>query len=375
MSVMKSRMRLENTQRIWFRSLWGLVVGVVCVLLAGGGNPVHACRVLEKPDDLEHVFWVHLEGPCSSSERQMLAVSGSDLLAALGEGKSLDLQGVVVIGEVMLDQLPLQPVAGLSGIPVPLQGELAQRNIQDVRFIPGSIRLRQTTFENVLATNLSEGALVIAGKVDVSKSTFLQSVDFSKTIFLQPARFTGMQVDYEGFFIGARFVNGADFTNAHFGTHSRFHKAVFQGPATFANTRFKGLAEFLEVVFYKETTFLRAIFSSGTGFSGSVFHEAVDFSDAVFMHEVYFRFSEFHDRSLFVRSDFQKAVDLSNSQFAVPADFSYVSFAVRPDSAGSNVKIPPLTRKSWNDPAVQMVILACVLVLFLLHNWRSRAKA
>lgn len=345
-------------------------------MLCVGGFPhlAEACRLLERPAGLEEVMWIHVEGSCSSDERRDLAVAGADILRALEQGKNVDLEGVVVTGNVMLDQLPLHPLADLPELPSSIQEVLTPRRVDALRVIPGSIRIIKSQFEKVLATNLSDGALVILGEVDLRESVFVQSMDWSKTIFAQPVRFSGMRIDFEGFFIGAQFMQSADFSKVVFGTHSRFHKAVFHAPVTFSEVHFNGVAELLEVIFHGEANFSDVFFESGTGFSGSVFQGAANFSGTVFAKEIYFRFSEFQDLVTFAGADFQSVVDFSNAQFIKPADFSGASFSVRPEHAGSNVQLPDLSRNLWGHPAIQLIIAVCLLLLVGLHYLRGSKK-
>ena len=351
---------------------------VLVLLMIGSGLAVpgfaDACRALEPPSGLHHTLWVHLEDDCSLPERRELAVSGADLLAALEEGKNVDLHGVVVVGDVLLDHLSLHRVADLPNLPSVVQDALSQRHLDTIRFIPGSLRITASQFDHVFATNLSDGALVILGEVDFHQSEIVQSVDFSKVIFAEPVILAGMRVDFEAFFIGAQFLRAADFSQVVFGTHSRFHKAVFHDSVTFAGDRFKGVAEFLEVTFHGEAQLTNVSFESGAGFSGSVFHGPADFSDSTFTQEIYFRFTEFRNRIVFGGTDFHKVVDFSNAQFTQPADFSHASFAVRPESAGSNLILPDLSRTMWRSPAIQLSIAICLLLLVGLHYLRVGRK-
>ncbi|MDR4495669.1 MAG: pentapeptide repeat-containing protein [Nitrospirales bacterium] len=357
-----------------FRMISCQLLGVMLVCGVGLPTLADACRLLERPSGLEEVFWVHLDEGCSAVERRELAVSGADVLAALEQGKSVDLNGVVVTGDVMLDRLSTRRVADLSSLSVQVREELTQQRLETIRFIPGSLRIRESQFEKVLATNLSKGALLILGEVDLTDAVFVRSLDWSKTIFVHPATFKGMRVDFEGFFIGARFMQTVDFSHAQFGTHSRFYKAVFGAPVNFKEVQFKGIAEFLEVNFRGEANFSQAAFESGTGFSGSVFQGLADFSGAVFTHETYFRFSEFTDRIRFTGTDFEKTVDFSNARFAKPADFSGASFALRPEHEGSNLALPELSPVWWKNPVILLVISVCLLLLVGIHYLRTGKK-
>jgi len=345
---------------------------MVLFLMGAESLDAWACRLLESPADRSDTLWIHLEGLCLSKDQRTWAVKGTDVLEALKDGKHLDFQGVLVVGDVMLDQLPLQHVAEIPNIPATILARLQQRDLDSVRVISGAVTIRDSQFEKVLATNLSQGALVMLGEVDVSGTTFLQSVDFSKTIFANPLVFTNVHVDYEGFFIGAHFEEAVDFSHTTFGTHVRFHKAIFRGPVMFDEVRFKGVAEFLEVEFQQSANFSQAHFLSGTGFSGSVFHGPVDFSEVVTNRELYFRFSEFKQRASFRHAQFQNVVDFSNSRFEGTHDLAEAEFAIQPDFTGSNITVDVVVSRRWFDQQSQWLVFGGLVILVCLYLWISR---
>ncbi len=351
------------------------IVFCVFVLFSFMTNNVRACRLLEPPAETVDVLWVHLEGFCFSGDQRELSVKGEAILEALENGKSLDLQGALVVGDVMLDQLPLQPLEEIPGIPQDIRNGLKERSLEQVRVISGSISIRDSQFENVLATNLVNDVLVILGEVDLSGTTFLQSVDFSKIIFNKPSVFSKVSVGYEAFFIGAQFEETTDFSHANFGTHSRFHKAVFLAPVSFAEVEFKGVAEFLEVQFSELVNFSNAKFLSGTGFSGSVFYGPAKFSGIQTHRETYFRFSEFRDGVSFRHAKFQNVIDFSNSQFDGAFDFSDAEFAVKPEFTESNISIEvPIAGQKINQLA-QWLLFASLILLAGIYLWITKKNA
>ena len=349
-----------------------LVFVMVLFLLSGLNQMAWACRLLDPPVNRADTLWVHIEGFCLSTDQRGWAVKGADVLEALKAGKSLDFQGALVVGDIMLDQLPVQPVAEIPNIPAVIQERLHKRGLETVRVIQGAMAIRDSRFEQVLATNLVNDALVILGEVTISETTFLQSLDFSKIIFAKPLVFTNVQVEYEGFFIGAQFEQAVDFSHTIFGTHSRFHKAVFRGPVLFVEVEFQGVAEFLEVQFQQTANFSQAKFLSGTGFSGSVFHGPLDFSGVRTKQEIYFRFSEFKERVSFRNGQFQSVVDFSNSHFEGEHDFSEAEFAVQPEFAASNISVQvPISRPRFNKQS-QWIIFGGLVILVGIYLWISR---
>jgi uncharacterized protein YjbI with pentapeptide repeats len=345
---------------------------MVLLLLSGLNQKAWACRLLEPPVNHADTLWGHLEGLCLSTDERAWAVKGADVLEALKAGKNLDFQGALVVGDIMLDQLPVQPVAEIPNIPADIQERLHQRGLETVRVIQGTVTIRDGRFEQVLATNLVNGALVILGEVNIAGTTFLQSVDFSKIIFAKPLVFTNVQVEYEGFFIEAHFEQAVDFSHTIFGTHSRFHKAVFRGPAMFVEVEFEGVAEFLEVEFQQAANFSQATFLSGAGFSGSVFHGPVDFSGVRTKQEIYFRFSEFKEGVSFRHGQFQSVVDFSNSRFEGEQDFSEAEFAVQPEFTASNISVQvPISGSRFNQRS-QWMLFGGLVILVSIYLWISK---
>ncbi len=337
-----------------------------------------ACRLLDPPPNQADVLWVHLEGSCSEDEQKQFAITGEDLYRALEQGKSLDLHGVLIRGDVMLDRLPLQAVSSLSSVNDEIVSWLKQHGVQRVRVIPGRVVVRQSRFENVIATNLAQGALLVLGEVDFQKTRFEQSVDFSKMIFSAPFSFAKVKVGFEGFFIGAQFRGPVDFSSVTFGTHTRFHKAMFMDLVTFSETQFVGVAEFLEVEFRGDADFSGTLFLSGTGFSGSVFHGPLNFSHVQVEKEMYFRFSEFIQHVSFRDSDFNSVLDLSNTKFSGEKDFTGLQLTVFPTLEGSTLRpedVPP-PRRMVNWPQIGIMVVLIILgVTFLWFSRRTKPSS
>ncbi len=351
----------------------GLLFCFLLVFLINGfTSTVRACRLLESPSPSSDVLWVHLEGLCFSADQREWAVKGSDILEALKAGKSLDIQGALVVGDVLLDQLPVQSAAEIPHIPQSVQDHLIQRGIENIRVIPSAITIRDSQFEKNFATNLVNDFMLILGEVDLTGTSFLQAVDFSNIIFAKPFMMANVNVKHEGFFIGAQFEHPVDFSQTSFGTHSRFHKAVFRGPVMFVEVKFEGVAEFLEVEFQQTANFSQAKFLSGTGFSGSVFHGPVDFSGVRTNQEMYFRFSEFKDQVSFQRGQFQSVVDFSNSHFEGEHDFSEAKFAVQPEFAASNISVQvPISGPKFTQQS-QWLLFGGLVILVGIFLWISK---
>ena len=335
---------------------------------------VQACRIDNSKVSSPGIFRQHVVGSCSIDDRTALALSAKGLLEALKTGKSLDLQGVVVTGDLALEQLPRQPLDQVTLPSQEVRRMLDQRGIKALRMIPGSLIIRDSIFLGNLATNLRDGALVILGGIDMSGTKFHKSVDFSRTIFLGPSNFSEVTVQFEGFFINAYFTQDATFSKTSFGTHTRFHKTYFGGNAKFDHATFNGIAELLEVVVENEADFLQTSFLMGTGFSGAIFRGPVNFSHSIFEREGYFRFTKFERAAIFSGAKFREVVDFTNANFQESSDFTGAVFAKPPDFSGADIDVQNQQFDVLQDQKVQWGILATFLVFFLFFLWRVRHR-
>jgi hypothetical protein len=337
-----------------------------CVPL-GGAPPADAggCSFEPSPADPRAPFTRHLPQACTPDERGRLAVRAEDLLHALTEGRGVDLAGVVVTGDLLLDQLPLVPSDAAVLPPGRLKDVLQSQHLTTVRVIGGPILLRDCQVRGRIASNLQEGLLVVRGPVTMAGTTFERSVDFSRTAFLAPVSFSDSILLREAYFIQTLFTRPVTFERTAFGVHSRFHQAMFADTATFLRAGFNGLSEFLEVSFEKDTSFSRTYFKLGTGFSGSRFHGGLDFSEATFEREAFFLFTVFGGDTYFRRATFRAAADFSDAEFRGLEDFSKVLFEVEPSFARTKSNPNRRSLGGLQDPKVLYVIGAALLIFTL----------
>lgn len=359
-------------------AVYGLVVGwslaVLLVVMLASVARADACT-LEGGAPSSDVFYRHLGDDCTHQQREARAIAAEDVLAALHNGRGVVLEGVVVTGDLMLDQLPGVPLGTIDTLPHAIGDSLRERGVQTLRVIKGPIRVHKSRIEGVWATNLvKEGYILIQQPFALTESTFERSIDFSRAIFLDPVDFSDTTILHEAFFIQARFHQEARFARTAFGTHSRFFRAIFEGPASFQRAGFNGLAEFLEVTFEQNAIFSRTHFKMGTGFSGSRFRGKLDFSEAVFEREGYFMYTTFQDDAYFRRTVFEKQADFTKAEFHGVSDFSKVRFEVPPRV--DETLLAPSTKplRGLQDPRIQygivaaMAIFALAFVLFLKYR-------
>ena len=354
---------------MWSVSVLCVVVWVVVSAMSWG-----ACRVEEGSNP--QVMVRQLEGSCGDEDRQALAVSADDVLAALHQGQGVVLKGVVLAGDLPLDQLRLQPFEPKLVRHSAIVKRIEAEQVSAVRVIHGPFILEDVEVQGILATNLiGPGYVLVQGPVSLRGTTIQRSMDLSRMVFLDRADFSEMHIGYEGFFIRAMFARDADFTRTAFGTHSRFHQARFLGKATFTGARFHGLAEFLEVSFAEEAGFSRTRFLQGTGFSGSRFHKTLDLSEARFDREVYFRFTDYQGAANFHRALFRNTADFTEARFRGAVDFRNVVFEKPPRIPG--VDLPEQGGEGGtsvqNREFLFLLVVLALLGLILLAVWKRKA--
>ena len=364
------------TMPTWFVSL-------LCVVawIAGSGMSWGVCRVEEGTDP--RVMVRELTGTCSEEDRQALAVSADDVLAALQQGSGVVLKGVVLAGALSLDRLTLQPFEpGLVKHPAIVERIQAER-VSEVRVIHGPFMLEDVEVQGILATNPrfrggkpESQYIVVRGPVSLRGSTIRRSMDLSRMVILEQADFSDMYIGHEGFFIRAIFVQDADFTRTAFGTHSRFHQARFLGKAAFTGARFEGLAELLEVSFAEDAEFGRARFLQGTGFSGSRFRKTLDLSGSRFEREVYFRFTEFQGKTDFRRALFRNTADFTEARFRESVDFREAVFEFPHLVSGVDLPGPgdEAGMSAQDRDFLLLLLILSVLGLLLLVVWKKKGR-
>ncbi len=323
------------------------------------------CSVDRTPSGPGAPLTVHLGTDCSRQDREAQAVPAGDLLAALTEGRGVDLVGVVVTGDLLMDHLPLQPVGALSPVSLPIQEAIQRHGLKEVRVVAGPIAIRDSVVKGRIVTRIKDGLVIMNGPVTMTGTTFERSVDFSLAAFAAPVDFAQAILLGEGFFTQALFTQAARFEKTAFGPHSRFHRARFFEPVTFHRAGFNGLAEFIEVTFDKEASFAQTYFKMGTGFSGARFRGTLDFSEAVFEREAFFMFTVFERDAYFRRTTFRGEANFSDAEFKGLDDFSKVFFNVEPRFTRAKISGTPARPGGMQDPRVLYIIAAALLAFTL----------
>ncbi len=347
--------------------------GLALLATFGSGGSVQGadCRLAGGGEGPKAPFVRQLGVNCSDREREAQAVPAAEIMAALQDGRDVELDGVAVSGDLFLDALPDVPMDGLPAVPERVREVLISRPVKTVKQLTGKLRLTHAVVHGILSTRLQAGALIVRQPANFTGTRFEGAVDWSQAAFVGAVDFSDAVFFAEAYFLNSVFAEAATFERTAFGVHSRFHHAQFHGPVTFNRAGFNGLSEFLEVTFAQDAQWSRTYFKLGTGFSGSRFGGVLDFSEAVFDKDAFFTYTIFERDAYFRRATFRATADFSDAEFRQLGDFSKVLFEQAPTLTRTKLATPPRGAGGLEDPRTLYVIAALLgvftlaLVLFL----------
>ena len=340
---------------MFFQRWIGLIMAVATISVSAFEGNSAACEIKTSSTQGEGSLTVSLSADCTEAERGRHAVDAFQLIDAFKRGKDIDLSGVVIRGDLLLDVLAAVP------IPPDLKGA-ATIESEDVRIVQGAVSIVDSIVRGAMRHQSAQSQLVFRGPVTFTGTRFEQTVDLSRSVFMQPVLLTGAIFLRESYFVQARFLSDVVGEKTAFGPHTRFHRARFYKRATFQQSGFSGLAEFLEVEFDRDVNFSRTYFKLGTGFSGSRFHGMIDFSESLFDREAFFSFAIFEGDVFFRRATFRSTADFSNAEFRGRDDFAKVLFERGPEFSGAKRTNGEKAPLGLENPTVQYVITLSLLV-------------
>ena len=248
-----------------------LILTLLFMLFLDGGFSLALgeCGILRDSGSSDKILQRHVSEECAASGRDEANVSAGNVLAAIQAGKAIDLQGVVIQGDLVFDQAPLLSKKTLNGLRL-VHVEVKEGVKSDqVRLIGQEISIRHSRFTGLVGTNLKQGDLIVQHALVLADNIFERPVDFSRTLFLADVDFSSSHFQQGGYFVQSRIHGVAQFDNGQFKERARFHKSHFYKSAHFANVQFLGMTEFLEVLFKQDSFFYSIHFSTGSGFFGS----------------------------------------------------------------------------------------------------------
>jgi uncharacterized protein YjbI with pentapeptide repeats len=348
------------------------VVAVGVAVFLPASLAAAACTVESSPAGKPGPLMVHLGADCTGSDREANAVKAAAILKTIAQGQAVDLVGVVVQGDLIVDQLPLYQSQVPKGLTPEQQAALNSIEADELRVIQGPITIRDSIVEGALRHQSAKGTVQFAGPVDLQGTQFKDGVDLSRAVFQGVVTIDRAVFERESYFIRGQFAEAFHCVDTRFGPHTRFHRSVFRGAVDCQGSLFNGMAEFLEVVFEQPVQFDRARFGLGTGFSGAQFKKTVSFADAIFSREAFFGFAVFAGNVQFAGAQFLQTADFSNAEFKRGEDLAKVRFDQAPTMTGAKGVSPEGQGKGGQSPAMQygvtlfFLLMAAVLVAYAL---------
>jgi hypothetical protein len=162
----------------------------------------------------------------------------------------------------------------------------------------------------VLRGPLKLNNALLTGKVDFSKTFFLQIIEANQAIFSQ-----------EGNWSEARFSRDVDFTGANFARGINFSNTIFFETVKFPDVQFQGAVNFSDSMFWSEASFNSSRFSEVTNFIDSYWLKDADFGQVNWGDRLLFSKSRFLQNISFVNGTFEKSAAFRNSSFHGLIDF------------------------------------------------------
>jgi hypothetical protein len=200
-------------------------------------------------------------------------IQADRLVAQLGSGQRVDLEGVVVEGTLDLRQV--------GAIRVPVRCQRCT--------VRGGIEATDVVFERLvdLTGSTVGGPLEMRGSVFreaavFDETTFAGDVSLGSARFLDGGSFSGATFGGQTSFESARIVRTADFSESEFSQFVTFARAELEGKADFASTIFAGEAHFEGCNLYAGGSFRVARFGRGAFFQRLSAVQSLDFTGAEF---------------------------------------------------------------------------------------------
>jgi uncharacterized protein YjbI with pentapeptide repeats len=265
-----------------------MVLGLFVIGQPDMAAATSACKVVRR--DTPKLFKRLFTGSCNQHQS---AIFAEELLRAIGEGRSIDVRGAHIVGDLdfTLFHIPRHVVSG-----------------REVRLVNGDLRFEDSTFHGLIKTGKGVPVL-FTNEVSFINSIFNLSVDFENAIFTR-----GLTFDRSMFFSDANFKaiqvrgNTSFFTTRfnHKDSHLLFDGARFDGDLLFHNATVETASQFIGTKVIGEGRFQRAKFRSTLDFGPlgevtSMFYGKVDFSWAELQSPNFFK-TEFRDDVIFAEA-------------------------------------------------------------------------
>jgi uncharacterized protein YjbI with pentapeptide repeats len=250
-----------------------------------------------------------------SSSFNASEVQAEEVLSLLKEGRPVYFEGVIITGNLDLEELEKRPVRSPFVI---INSTLQNASFEGVTFEDDAV-LWGSHFGNASF----KGA--VFSRADFSDASFGNS-NFMGAVFSSPASFDGAVFQDDVSFVDSRFMKDASFMEARFFGDVDFNYSIFSYYTYFSGAQFSGDAAFSDVLFQGVLDAYLAVFNSSANFFGSDFGGAAGFSDALFRGTAGFGLTRFSGLTSFDNATFEGEANFNLARFGDAAYFSGARF-------------------------------------------------
>ena len=145
----------------------GVCIGFV--LLCGPLMDPAAAECLIEGSGSQGLFKTHLSPGCTKIERESRAIDAGALMAALKQGQTIDLEGVVIRGNLTFEALPV------SSNPPVIDGVISRED-KDIRVVTGGVSIVNSTVQGTMLHRSVASTLVFRAPVRFAGTTFEEVV-------------------------------------------------------------------------------------------------------------------------------------------------------------------------------------------------------
>ncbi|MGC9504260.1 pentapeptide repeat-containing protein [Baaleninema sp.] len=245
---------------------------------------------------------------------------------------ALDLSGSTVRGSFDFGRLGTEvPLYGsrVSGLLSEEERKQLDRDRQRLS------QLRQLSRSMLLESDLSKTddlkVTVFRGRLNFSRTRFLNDVDLTNTFFLD--RVEGVSAVFAGKTNAsdARFSQDLRLTNARFLDTVSFRNSIFSGALNASNVQFEGTVSFAGATFENSTDFHQNTFKKPTDFERVKFVGSADFSKTEWRDRAWFPKTKFVDFLFLTNANFLATVNFREARFDCPVNLRGASLSALAD--------------------------------------------
>ena len=223
----------------------------------------------------------------NTSDEPLVTVQASTILANISKGLPVELDHVIIEGDLDLNQISLRDASEVFST--------IESGTNSLRVVESPIKIGSSSINGRVIFS----DVIFQSPIDFANTTFCHAVFFSDNIFREHANFINAKFNNDAYFVDAQFYGGAYFRLASFEKYAGFYKAEFQEGADFRNVIFTDGAEFHDAGFFEKAKFWQTGFCRSARFTNNIFYKDAEFWGAQFDEDADFEGAKFEESVFF----------------------------------------------------------------------------